>query len=144
MEWNDKFNKEITDYLSSTDEATRDIIRRFFNNKHLHVNYANKLKNKANTMGPSYAISFLVWTADEYFGNNNKIKGIDGLAQLLNVSKKTAQKLKNSGKIDHAIVPPSDLEFSKSKKLYFYEREILLMCVPKHLKMQSFKFRSEN
>ena len=85
-------------------------------------------------MVASEALFYLLGTAQNQLFITKKVKGIMGLATLLNVSVKTAQKLKNSGTIDQAII------YIKSK-LYFDEEEILKICLPKIAPWKSFKFR---
>ena len=85
-------------------------------------------------MPPSEAFFYLFETVKNEVFITKKVKGIKGLSTLLNVSLKTAQKLKNSGTIDQAII------YEKSK-LYFDEMEILKICLPKILCWKSFKLR---
>ena len=85
-------------------------------------------------MVASEALFYVLGTAQNQLFITKKVKGIMGLATLLNVSVKTAQKLKNSGTIDQAII------YIKSK-LYFDEEEILKICLPKVAPWKSFKFR---
>lgn len=87
-------------------------------------------------MAPSEALSYLLETAENQLFIIKKVKGIMGLATLLKVSVKTAQKLKNSGTIDQAVI------YEKSK-LYFDENEILKIYFPKILAMKSFKLRKD-
>lgn len=85
-------------------------------------------------MEPSKALFYLFQTAKSQIFITKKVKGIKGLAILLNVSVKTAQKLKNSGSIEEAII------YEKSK-LYFDENKILEICLPKKKPWKSFKLR---
>ena len=85
-------------------------------------------------MKPSKALNYLFETSSNQVFIIKKVKGIKGLATLLNVSVKTAQKLKKSGIIDGAIV------YEKSK-LYFDEEEVLKICLPKILCWKSFKLK---
>ena len=85
-------------------------------------------------MVASEALFYLLGTAQNQLFITKKVKGIMGLATLLNVSVKTVQKLKNSGIIDQAII------YEKSK-LYFDENKILEICLPKKKPWKSFKLR---
>lgn len=87
-------------------------------------------------MAPSEGLFYLFETAKNQVFIIKKVKGIKGLASLLNVSVKTAQNLKNSGIIDQAII-------YENSRLYFDKNEILKICLPKILPWKSFKLRND-
>lgn len=124
---NDKIRERIIMFYGS-------IIKNYFANKDLSEKYISALITECNKMAPAEALFFLFETAENQLFIIKKVKGINGLATLLNVSVKTAQKLKNSGIIDQAIIYEKD-------KLYFDEEEILKICLPKIEPWKSFKFR---
>lgn len=129
-------NIEIKQLLSKFDDEHLFTIQNYLIDKNLSLKYISCLKNECNNMQPQEALIYLFQTAKSQVFITKKVKGIKGLATLLNVSVKTAQKLKNSGIIDGAIV------YEKSK-LYFDEKEILKICLPKILCWKSFKLRKD-
>ena len=128
------FNDEIGELITTLDKSDISTIKNYLSDKNLSEKYISVLKSECNNMEPSKALFYLFQTAKSQIFITKKVKGIKGLATLLNVSVKTAQKLKNSGTIDQAII------YEKSK-LYFDEMEILKICLPKIAPWKSFKFR---
>ena len=127
-------NEEIKTLITALDKSDIINIQNYLSYKNLSEKYISVLKNECNKMEPSEALFYLLRTAENQLFITKKVKGIKGLSTLLNVSLKTAQKLKNSGTIDQAII------YEKSK-LYFDEMEILKICLPKIAPWKSFKFR---
>lgn len=128
------FNDEIGELITTLDKSDISTIKIYLSDKSLSEKYISALKTECNKMAPTEALFYLLRTAENQLFITKKVKGIMGLATLLNVSVKTAQKLKNSGTIDQAII------YIKSK-LYFDEEEILKICLPKIAPWKSFKFR---
>ncbi|GEM_PF-6477133 len=128
------FNDEIGELITTLDKSDISTIKIYLSDKSLSEKYISALKTECNNMVASEALFYLLGTAQNQLFITKKVKGIMGLATLLNVSVKTAQKLKNSGTIDQAII------YIKSK-LYFDEEEILKICLPKVAPWKSFKFR---
>jgi len=129
-------NNEIQQLLCTLDQSSIDDIQNYLNDKSLSSKYISFLENECNNMEPTEALFYLFETAKKQVFIIKKVKGIRGLALLLNVSIKTAQKLKNSGIIDHAII------YEKSK-LYFDESKILKICSPKIQPWKSFKLKTK-
>ena len=127
-------NNEIKQLLTKLDDEDLFFIQNYLKDKNLSLKYISYLKNECNNMQPQEALFYLFETAKKQVFLTKKVKGIKGLATLLNVSVKTAQKLKNSGIIDETII------YEKSK-LYFDESEILKICLPKIEPWKSFKLR---
>ena len=127
-------NDEIRELITALDKSDITNIQNYLSDKNLSGKYISALKTECNNMVASEALFYLLGTAQNQLFITKKVKGIMGLATLLNVSLKTAQKLKNSGSIDQAII------YEKSK-LYFAEEEILKICLPKIAPWKSFKFR---
>lgn len=127
-------NNEIIELIRTLDDKEITNIQNYLSNKNLSEKYVSVLKSECNNMPTSEALLYLFEKAKNQDFILKKVKGILGLAALLNVSVKTAQKLKNSGIIDEAIV------YEKSK-LYFKEEEILKICLPKILCWKSFKLK---
>ncbi|MDN3607256.1 DUF3853 family protein [Kaistella yonginensis] len=128
------FNDEIGELITTLDKSDISTIKIYLSDKSLSEKYISALKTECNNMVASEALFYVLGTAQNQLFITKKVKGIMGLATLLNVSVKTAQKLKNSGSIDQAII------YEKSK-LYFNEDEILEICLPKIAPWKSFKFR---
>ena len=128
------FNDEIGELITTLDKSDISTIKNYLSDKDLSEKYISALKTECNNMVASEALFYLLGTAQNQLFIIKKVKGIIGLATVLNVSVKTAQKLKNSGTIDQAII------YIKSK-LYFDEEEILKICLPKVAPWKSFKFR---
>ena len=129
-------NDEIRELITTLDKSDISTIKNYLSDKNLSEKYISSLKTECNNMAPSEALSYLLETAENQLFIIKKVKGIMGLATLLKVSVKTAQKLKNSGTIDQAVI------YEKSK-LYFDENEILKIYFPKILAMKSFKLRKD-
>ena len=129
-------NDEIRELITTLDKSDISTIKNYLSDKDLSEKYISALKTECNKMAPTEALFYLLRTAENQLFIIKKVKGIMGLATLLNVSVKTAQKLKNSGSIDQAII------YEKSK-LYFDENEILKIYFPKILAMKSFKLRKD-
>ena len=129
-------NDEIRELITTLDKSDISTIKNYLSDKNLSEKYISALKTECNNMAPSEALSYLLETAENQLFIIKKVKGIMGLATLLKVSVKTAQKLKNSGTIDQAVI------YEKSK-LYFDENEILKIYFPKILAMKSFKLRKD-
>lgn len=127
-------NDEIRELITKLDKSDISTIKNYLSDKDLSEKYISALKSECNNMEPSKALFYLFQTAKSQVFITKKVKGIKGLAILLNVSVKTAQKLKNSGIIEEAII------YEKSK-LYFDEAEILKICLPKKKPWKSFKLR---
>ena len=127
-------NEEIKTLITALDKSDINTIKNYLSYKNLSEKYISALKTGCNNISPAEALFYLLRTAENQLFITKKVKGIMGLATLLNVSVKTAQKLKNSGTIDQAII------YIKSK-LYFDEEEILKICLPKIAPWKSFKFR---
>ena len=127
-------NDEIRELITALDKSDITNIQNYLSDKNLSGKYISALKTECNNMVASEALFYLLGTAQNQLFITKKVKGIMGLATLLNVSVKTVQKLKNSGIIDQAII------YEKSK-LYFDEMEILKICLPKIAPWKSFKFR---
>ena len=127
-------NDEIRELITALDKSDITNIQNYLSDKNLSGKYISALKTECNNMVASEALFYLLGTAQNQLFITKKVKGIKGLSTLLNVSLKTAQKLKNSGSIDQAII------YEKSK-LYFAEEEILKICLPKIAPWKSFKFR---
>ena len=127
-------NDEIRELISTLVKSDISMIQNYLSDKNLSEKFILVLKNECNKMTPAEALFYLFETAENQLFIIKKVKGIMGLATLLNVSIKTAQKLKNSGTIDQAII------YEKSK-LYFNEEEILKICLPKILCWKSFKLK---
>ena len=132
----DGLNNEIKQLIRTLDDEDLTIIQEYLSNINLSAKYISALKNECNNMAPAEALFYLFDSAKKQVFITTKVKGIQGLANLLNVSVKTAQKLKSSGIIDVAII------YDKSK-LYFDEKEILKICLPKIAPWKSFKFRKD-
>lgn len=130
----DGLNSEIIELITTLDDKEITNIQNYLSDKNLSENYILVLKHECNKMTPVEALSYLLETAENQLFIIKKVKGIIGLASLLNVSVKTAQKLKNSGIIEEAII------YEKSK-LYFHENKILEICLPKKKPWKSFKLR---
>ena len=130
------FIDEIRELITTLDKSDISTIKNYLSDKNLSEKYISALKTECNNMAPSEALSYLLETAENQLFIIKKVKGIMGLATLLKVSVKTAQKLKNSGTIDQAVI------YEKSK-LYFDENEILKIYFPKILAMKSFKLRKD-
>ena len=128
------FNNEIGELITTLDKSDISTIKIYLSDKSLSEKYISALKTECNNMVASEALFYVLGTAQNQLFITKKVKGIMGLATLLNVSVKTAQKLKNSGSIDQAII------YEKSK-LYFNEDEILEICLPKKKPWKSFKLR---
>ena len=128
------FNDEIGELITTLDKSDISTIKIYLSDKSLSEKYISALKSECNNMEPSKALFYLFQTAKSQIFITKKVKGIKGLAILLNVSVKTAQKLKNSGIIEEAII------YEKSK-LYFDENKILEICLPKKKPWKSFKLR---
>ena len=128
------FNDEIGELITTLDKSDISTIKIYLSDKSLSEKYISALKTECNNMVASEALFYLLGTAQNQLFITKKVKGIMGLATLLNVSVKTAQKLKNSGSIDQAII------YEKSK-LYFDENKILEICLPKKKPWKSFKLR---
>ena len=128
------FNDEIGELITTLDKSDISTIKNYLSDKNLSEKYISVLKSECNNMEPSKALFYLFQTAKSQIFITKKVKGIKGLAILLNVSVKTAQKLKNSGSIEEAII------YEKSK-LYFDENKILEICLPKKKPWKSFKLR---
>ena len=112
------FNNEIGELITTLDKSDISTIKIYLSDKSLSEKYISALKTECNNMVASEALFYLLGTAQNQLFITKKVKGIMGLATLLNVSVKTVQKLKNSGIIDQAII------YEKSK-LYFDEKKIL-------------------
>ena len=128
------FNNEIGELITTLDKSDISTIKIYLSDKSLSEKYISALKTECNNMVASEALFYLLGTAENQLFITKKVKGIKGLSTLLNVSLKTAQKLKNSGSIDQAII------YEKSK-LYFDENKILEICLPKKKPWKSFKLR---
>ena len=128
------FNNEIGELITTLDKSDISTIKIYLSDKSLSEKYISALKTECNKMVPAEAFFYLLETAENQLFIIKKVKGIMGLATLLNVSVKTAQKLKNSGSIDQAII------YEKSI-LYFDENKILEICLPKKKPWKSFKLR---
>ena len=128
------FNDEIGELITTLDKSDISTIKNYLSDKDLSEKYISALKTECNNMVASEALFYLLGTAQNQLFITKKVKGIMGLATLLNVSVKTVQKLKNSGIIDQAII------YEKSK-LYFDENKILEICLPKKKPWKSFKLR---
>ena len=128
------FNDEIRELITTLDKSDISNIKIYLSDKSLSEKYISALKTECNNMVASEALFYLLGTAENQLFITKKVKGIKGLSTLLNVSLKTAQKLKNSGSIDQAII------YEKSK-LYFDENKILEICLPKKKPWKSFKLR---
>ena len=129
-------NDEIRELITTLDKSDISTIKNYLSDKDLSEKYISALKTGCNNISPAEALFYLLETAQNQLFIIKKVKGIIGLATVLNVSVKTAQKLKNSGTIDQAII------YEKSK-LYFDENEILKIYFPKILAMKSFKLRKD-
>ena len=127
-------NEEIKTLITALDKSDINTIKNYLSYKNLSEKYISALKNECNKMAPSEGLFYLFETANNQVFIIKKVKGIKGLASLLNVSVKTAQNLKNSGIIDQAII------YEKSR-LYFDKNEILRICLPKIAPWKSFKLR---
>lgn len=127
-------NDEIRELIYTLNKSDISTIKSYLSDKNLSEKFILVLKNECNKMTPAEALFYLLETAENQLFIVKKVKGIMGLANLLNVSIKTAQKLKNSGTIDQAII------YEKSK-LYFHENKILEICLPKKKPWKSFKLR---
>ena len=130
----DGLNNEIRQIFKKSDKTDIDKIENYLSNKNLSEKYLSVLKSECNNMVPIEAFLYLLEKAINQDYIKKRVKGIIGLATLLNVSVKTAQKLKNSGIIDQAII-------YEKYKLYFDEEEILKICLPKILYWKSFKLK---
>ena len=129
-------NDEIRELITTLDKSDISTIKNYLSDKDLSEKYISALKTECNKMAPTEALFYLLRTAENQLFITKKVKGIKGLSTLLNVSLKTAQKLKNSGNIDQAII-------YEKKKLYFDQEEVLKICLPKILCWKSFKFRKD-
>lgn len=129
-------NEEIRTLITALDKSDITNIQNYLSDKNLSGKYIAVLKNECNKMEPSEALFYLFETAKNQVFIIKKVKGIKGLASLLNVSVKTAQNLKNSGIIDQAVI------YEKSR-LYFDENEILRICLPKIAPWKSFKLKND-
>ena len=125
-------NEEIKTLITALDKSDITNIQNYLSDKNLSEKYISVLKNECNKMAPSEALFYLL----KQVFINRKVKGIKGLATVLNVSVKTAQNLKNSGIIDRAII-------YENSRLYFDENEILRICLPKIAPWKSFKLRKD-
>lgn len=132
----DGLNSEIIELIRTLDDKEITNIQNYLSDKTLSKNYISVFKSECNKMAPLEAISYLFRTTKKQVFITKKVKGIKGLSTLLNVSVKTAQKLKNSGIIDQAII-------YEKYKLYFDQEEVLKICLPKILCWKSFKFRKD-
>ena len=132
----DGLNDEIIKLIRTLDDKQITNVENYLSDKTLSKKYISVLKSECNKMAPLEAISYLFRTTKKQVFITKKVKGIKGLATLLNVSVKTAQKLKNSGIIDKAIM-------YEKYKLYFDEEEVLKICLPKILYWKSFKLRKD-
>lgn len=130
----ESLNIEVKKLLSTLDDASFTNIQNYLKDENLSEKYISTLKTECNKMAPAEALFYLLEITENQLFIIKKVKGIIGLATLLNVSVKTAQKLKNSGIIKEAII------YEKSK-LYFNEEEILKICLPKTLCWKSFKLK---
>ena len=128
-------NDEIRELITTLDKSDISTIKNYLSDKDLSEKYISALKTGCNNISPAEALFYLLETAQNQLFIIKKVKGIIGLATVLNVSVKTAQKLKNSGTIDQAII------YEKSK-LYFDVNKILEICLPKIAPWKSFKFRN--
>ena len=128
-------NDKILELITTLEKLDISTIKNYLSDKNLSEKYISSLKTECNNMAPSEALSYLLETAENQLFIIKKVKGIMGLATLLKVSVKTAQKLKNSGTIDQAVI------YEKSK-LYFDVNKILEICLPKIAPWKSFKFRN--
>ena len=129
-------NDKILELITTLEKSDISTIKNYLSDKNLSEKYISALKTECNKMAPTEALFYLLRTAENQLFITKKVKGIKGLSTLLNVSVKTAQKLKNSGTIDQAVI------YEKSK-LYFDENEILKIYFPKILAMKSFKLRKD-
>lgn len=129
-------NDEIRELITALDKSDINTIKNYLSYKNLSEKYISALKNECNKMAPSEGLFYLFETAKNQVFIIKKVKGIKGLASLLNVSVKTAQNLKNSGIIDQAII-------YENSRLYFDKNEILKICLPKILPWKSFKLRND-
>ncbi len=127
-------NIEVKKLLSTLDDASFTNIQNYLKDENLSEKYISTLKTECNKMAPAEALFYLLEITENQLFIIKKVKGIIGLATLLNVSVKTAQKLKKSGIIEEAII------YEKSK-LYFDENKILEICLPKKKPWKSFKLR---
>lgn len=127
-------NIEVKKLLSTLDDASFTNIQNYIKDENLSEKYISTLKTECNKMAPAEALFYLLEITENQLFIIKKVKGIIGLATLLNVSVKTAQKLKKSGIIEEAII------YEKSK-LYFDENKILEICLPKKKPWKSFKLR---
>jgi len=132
----DGLNNEIIELIRTLDDKDITNIQNYLSDKTLSKKYISVLKSECNKLAPLEAISYLFRTTKKQVFIIKKVKGIKGLATLLNVSVKTAQKLKNSGIIDKAII-------YEKYKLYFDEEEVLKICLPKILSWKSYKLRKD-
>ena len=128
-------NDEIRELIYTLNKSDISTIKSYLSDKNLSEKFILVLKNECNKMTPAEALFYLLETAENQLFIIKKVKGIMGLATLLKVSVKTAQKLKNSGTIDQAVI------YEKSK-LYFDVNKILEICLPKIAPWKSFKFRN--
>jgi len=129
-------NDEIRELITALDKSDITNIQNYLSDKNISEKYISVLKNECNKMAPSEALFYLFETAKNQVFIIKKVKGIKGLASLLNVSVKTAQNLKNSGIIDQAII-------YENSRLYFDVNEILRVCLPKIAPWKSFKLRND-
>ena len=127
-------NDKILELITTLEKSDISTIKNYLSDKDLSEKYISALKTECNKMAPTEALFYLLRTAENQLFITKKVKGIIGLATLLNVSVKTAQKLKNTGIIEEAII------YEKSK-LYFDENKILEICLPKKKPWKSFKLR---
>ena len=127
-------NDEIGELITTLYKSDISTIKIYLSDKSLSEKYISALKTECNNMVASEALFYVLGTAQNQLFITKKVKGIMGLATLLNVSVKTVQKLKNSGIIEEAII------YEKSK-LYFDENKILEICLPKKKPWKSFKLR---
>ena len=95
-------NDEIRELITTLDKSDISTIKNYLSDKDLSEKYISALKTECNNMVASEALFYLLGTAQNQLFITKKVKGIMGLATLLNVSVKTVQKLKNSGIIDQA------------------------------------------
>ena len=130
----DGLNDEIRELITTLNKAEINNIKSYLFDKNLSEKYISTLKTECNKMALAEALFYLLEITENQLFIIKKVKGIIGLATLLNVSVKTAQKLKNTGIIEEAII------YEKSK-LYFYENKILEICLPKKKPWKSFKLR---
>ena len=122
-------NDEIRELITALDKSDITNIQNYLSDKNLSGKYISALKTECNNMVASEALFYLLGTAQNQLFITKKVKGIMGLATLLNVSVKTVQKLKNSGIIDQAII---------------YEKSKLLQTTTNRWRSAAFGYRQQN